>query len=79
MLAASAQAVPSPASAAPTSPAQDGHVSNPEGPGSVFQAPYLPAGFTKTFTSRYVNTGQLRLHAVIGHIWPTFQLSHGAD
>ncbi len=38
----------------------------PEGPGSVSGAPNLPAGFTGTFTSRYVDTGELRLHAVTG-------------
>ena len=38
----------------------------PEGPGTVSQAPNLPAGFTDTFTSRYVHTGGLRLHAVTG-------------
>jgi hypothetical protein len=25
-----------------------------------------PAGFTDTFTSRYIDTGEVRLHAVIG-------------
>ena len=40
------------------SPRQGTRVSTPEGPGSVFGAPHLPAGFTKTFTSRYVATGQ---------------------
>jgi hypothetical protein len=38
----------------------------PEGPGSVSGAPNLPEGFTDTFTSRYIDTGELRLHAVIG-------------
>jgi len=38
----------------------------PEGPGSVSGAPNLPAGFTDTFASRYVDAGALRLHAVIG-------------
>jgi hypothetical protein len=38
----------------------------PQGPGSVSGAPNLPAGFTGTFTSRYVDTGDLRLHAVTG-------------
>jgi nitrous oxide reductase len=33
--------------------------------GSVSRAPNLPAGFTDTFTSRYIGTGELRLHAVI--------------
>jgi pimeloyl-ACP methyl ester carboxylesterase len=40
--------------------------STPEGPGSVSGAPNLPAGLTDTFTSRYVDTGELRQHAVIG-------------
>ena len=38
----------------------------PEGPGSVSGAPHLPDGFTGTFTSRYIDTGEVRLHAVIG-------------
>ena len=37
-----------------------------EGLGSVWGAPNLPKGFTDTFTSRYVDTGVLRQHAVIG-------------
>jgi hypothetical protein len=41
-------------------------LSIPEGPGSVSGAPHLPAGFTDTFTSRYIDTGEVRLHAVIG-------------
>ena len=41
-------------------------LSTPEGPGSVSGAPHLPAGFTDTFTSRYIDTGEVRLHAVIG-------------
>jgi hypothetical protein len=41
-------------------------LSTPEGPGSVSGAPNLPAGFTDTFTSRYIDTGEVRLHAVIG-------------
>jgi hypothetical protein len=40
------------------SPRQGTRVSTPEGPGSVFGAPHLPAGFTKTFTSRCVAAGQ---------------------
>ena len=39
---------------------------HPEGPGSVSGAPNLPAGFTDTFTSRYIDTGAPRLRAVIG-------------
>jgi hypothetical protein len=42
------------------------HLPTPEGPGSVSGAPNLPAGFTDTFTSRYIDTRELRLHAVIG-------------
>jgi hypothetical protein len=41
-------------------------LSTPEGPGSVSGAPNLPAGFTDTFTSRYIDTGAPRLRAVIG-------------
>jgi pimeloyl-ACP methyl ester carboxylesterase len=37
-----------------------------EGRGSVSQAPHLPQGFNDTFISRYIETGELRLHAVIG-------------
>jgi pimeloyl-ACP methyl ester carboxylesterase len=49
----------------------------PEGPGSVSGAPNLPAGFTDTFTSRYVDTGELRLHAVTGGDGPPLLLVHG--
>lgn len=49
----------------------------PEGPGSVSGAPNLPAGFTDTFTSRYVDIGELRLHAVIGGDGPPLLLVHG--
>jgi pimeloyl-ACP methyl ester carboxylesterase len=52
-------------------------LSTPEGPGSVSGAPNLPAGFTDTFTSRHVDTGQLRLHAVIGGEGPPLLLVHG--
>ena len=41
-------------------------LSTPEGPGSVSGAPNLPEGVTDTFTSRYIDTGEVRLHAVIG-------------
>jgi pimeloyl-ACP methyl ester carboxylesterase len=47
------------------------------GPGSVSQAPHLPRGFTHTFTSRYIDTGQVRLHAVIGGDGPPLLLIHG--
>ena len=49
----------------------------PEGPGSVSGAPNLPEGFTDTFTSRYVDTGDVRLHAVIGGDGPPLLLIHG--
>ena len=49
----------------------------PEGPGSVSSAPNLPDRFTDTFTSRYVNAGGLRQHAVIGGEGPPLLLVHG--
>jgi len=49
----------------------------PAGPGSVSGAPYLPAAFAKTFTSRYVDANGLRLHAVIGGEGPPLLLIHG--
>ena len=48
-----------------------------EGPGSVSGAPNLPGGFTDTFTSRSVNSGGLRQHAVIGGEGPPLLLVHG--
>ena len=51
--------------------------STPEGPGSVSGAPNLPAGFTDTFTSRYIDTGGLRQHVVIGGDGPPLLLVHG--
>jgi pimeloyl-ACP methyl ester carboxylesterase len=52
-------------------------LSTPEGPGSVSGAPNLPEGFTDTFTSRYIDTGGLRQHAVIGGEGPPLLLVHG--
>jgi pimeloyl-ACP methyl ester carboxylesterase len=49
----------------------------PEGPGSVSGAPNLPEGFTDTFASRYVDTGEVRLHAVVGGGGPPLLLVHG--
>ena len=49
----------------------------PEGPGSVSGAPNLPAGFADTFESRYVEAGDVRLHAVIGGDGPPLLLVHG--
>jgi len=51
--------------------------STPEGPGSVSAAPNLPDGFAETFTSRLVDIGELRLHAVIGGEGPPLLLIHG--
>ena len=56
---------------------QDTWLPIPEGPGSVSQTPHLPNGFTDTFTSRYINTGDLRQHAVIGGDGPPLLLVHG--
>ena len=49
----------------------------PQGPGSVSGAPHLPAGFTDTFTSRYVDAGGLRQHVVTGGDGPPLLLVHG--
>jgi pimeloyl-ACP methyl ester carboxylesterase len=49
----------------------------PEGPGSVSGAPNLLEGFANTFTSRYVDTGDLRLHAVTGGEGRPLLLVHG--
>ena len=48
-----------------------------EGRGSVTGAPGLPDGFADTFTSRFVEAGELRLHAVIGGEGPPLLLVHG--
>jgi pimeloyl-ACP methyl ester carboxylesterase len=49
----------------------------PDGPGSVARAPHLPDGFTGRFTSRYVDTGDLRQHVVTGGDGPPLLLIHG--
>jgi pimeloyl-ACP methyl ester carboxylesterase len=49
----------------------------PTGAGSVLGAPHLPAGFSKTFTSRYVDANGVRLHAVIGGEGRPLLLVHG--
>ena len=49
----------------------------PEGPGSVSGAPNLPEGFTDTFTSRYIDTGDVRQHTVVGGDGPPLLLVHG--
>ncbi len=48
-----------------------------DGPGSVSCAPQLLDGFTRTFTSRYVDTGEVRLHAVTGGTGPALLLLAG--
>jgi pimeloyl-ACP methyl ester carboxylesterase len=52
-------------------------LSTPEGPGSVSGAPDLPAEFVNTFTSRFIEAGGLRQHAVIGGAGPPLLLVHG--
>jgi pimeloyl-ACP methyl ester carboxylesterase len=47
------------------------------GPGSVSGAPNLPDGFFDTFTSRYIDAGDVRLHAVVGGEGPPLLLIHG--
>ena len=49
----------------------------PAGRGSVSGAPGLSDGFADTFTSRYVDAGDVRLHAVIGGEGPPLLLVHG--
>ena len=51
--------------------------SNPQGPGSVSGAPNLPARFADTFKSRYINSGDVRLHVVSGGSGPPLLLIHG--
>lgn len=52
-------------------------VSIPQGPLSASGAPNLPAGFTDVFQSRFVQAGDVRLHAVIGGDGPALLLVHG--
>src|SRR5215208_3495825 len=47
------------------------------GSSSSPSAPNLPAEFTDTFTSRYIDTSELRLHAVIGGEGLPLLLVHG--
>jgi pimeloyl-ACP methyl ester carboxylesterase len=49
----------------------------PHGPGSVPGAPNLPAGFSDTFASHYIDAGAVRHHAVIGGDGPPLLLIHG--
>jgi pimeloyl-ACP methyl ester carboxylesterase len=43
----------------------------------VSGAPHLPPGFADTFTSRYIDAGGRRLHAVVGGSGPPLLLVHG--
>ena len=52
-------------------------ISIPEGPGSVSGAPNLPDGFADTFTSRFVDAGDVRMHVVTGGSGPALLLIHG--
>jgi pimeloyl-ACP methyl ester carboxylesterase len=49
----------------------------PQGPGSVSGAPNLPDGFADTFTSRFIDVDEVRLHAVVGGEGPPLLLIHG--
>jgi pimeloyl-ACP methyl ester carboxylesterase len=48
-----------------------------QGPGSVAGAPNPPEGVGDTFTGRYIDTSDLRLHAVRGGDGPPLLLVHG--
>jgi pimeloyl-ACP methyl ester carboxylesterase len=48
-----------------------------EGRGSVSGVPNLPEGFSESFSSRFVDIADLRLHAVIGGEGPPLLLVHG--
>src|SRR5262245_31707914 len=56
---------------------QDNRQPSPKGPGSVSGTPHLPRGFTNMFKSRYIQAGDVRLHAVIGGDGPPLLLIHG--
>jgi pimeloyl-ACP methyl ester carboxylesterase len=65
------------AGAAGATGSSSGRTTTPEGLGSVWGAPNLPAGFTDTFTSRFIEAGGLRQHAVVGGVGPPLLLVHG--
>lgn len=52
-------------------------LSVPQGPLSASGAPNLPSGFNDTFSSRIVDAGHVRLHAVVGGEGPPVLLVHG--
>jgi pimeloyl-ACP methyl ester carboxylesterase len=49
----------------------------PDGFGSVATAPRLPAGFARTFRSRFIQANGIRQHVVIGGDGPPLLLVHG--
>ena len=53
------------------------HKRAPHGFGTVSQAPGLPAGFTDTFRSLFVQANGIRQHVVIGGDGPPLLLVHG--
>jgi pimeloyl-ACP methyl ester carboxylesterase len=55
------------------------HHSKPplEGPLSAAGAPHMPPGFSDTFTSQFIEAGDVRLHAVVGGDGPPLLLVHG--
>ena len=57
--------------------AASAHERTPRGAGSVSGAPHLPPGFKDVFTSRYIDTGDVRLHAVTGGHGSPLLLIHG--
>jgi pimeloyl-ACP methyl ester carboxylesterase len=54
-----------------------GHERTPRGPGSASGAPHLPRGFGDVFTSHYIDTGDVRIHAVTGGQGSPLLLIHG--
>jgi pimeloyl-ACP methyl ester carboxylesterase len=58
-------------------PATSATSSTPRGPGSASGAPNLPPSFADTFSSRFVDVGGVRLHAVVGGKGKPLLLIHG--
>lgn len=50
---------------------------HPTGPGTVTGSPNLPEGFRDVFTSRWVDVGDIRLHAVVGGDGPPLLMLPG--
>ena len=63
-----------------TRPGWHGYWRNPGDAGLPMEVDWdLPPGFSDTFTSRYVDTGEVRLHAVTGGDGPPLLLVHGGS